>query len=89
VKAGAQVALFPIHRHEETWHGVRRALDKRIEVLIRAEASQLRTYLNARRGHFDGIIVCRPTNMAFFEQAVGSDRDLIGNARVIYDAEAL
>ena len=89
VKAGAQVALFPIHRHEETWHGVRRALDKRIEVLIRAEASQLRTYLNARRGHFDGIIVCRPPNMAFFEQAVGSDRDLIGNARVIYDAEAL
>jgi GT2 family glycosyltransferase len=89
VEAGAQVALFPIHRHEETWHGVRRALDKRIEVLIRAEASQLRAYLGARRGHFDAIIVCRPPNMAFFEQAVGADRDLIGAARVIYDAEAL
>jgi GT2 family glycosyltransferase len=89
VEAGAEVALFPIHRHAETWHGVRRALDKRIEVLIAADHTQLRAYLDARRGHFDAIIVCRPPNMALFEQAVGADRDVIGEARVIYDAEAL
>ncbi|MFH5926978.1 rhamnan synthesis F family protein [Roseomonas xinghualingensis] len=89
VEAGAEVALFPTHRHPETWYGVRRALDKRIEVLIAADGTQLRAYLEARRKHFDAIIVCRPPNMAIFEQAVGTDRDLIGDARVIYDAEAL
>jgi GT2 family glycosyltransferase len=89
VEAGAEVTLFPTHRKQETWHGVRRALDKRIEVLIRAEASQLRAYLDARRGHFDAIIVCRPHNMAALEEAVGFERDLIGTTRVIYDAEAL
>ncbi|MFC0408647.1 rhamnan synthesis F family protein [Roseomonas elaeocarpi] len=89
VAAGAQVALFPMHRHPETWHGVRRALDKRIEVLIAADGTQVRPYLEARRGHFDAIIVCRPPNMDTFEQAIGHHRDLIGDARVIYDAEAL
>ncbi|HEY8612576.1 MAG TPA: rhamnan synthesis F family protein, partial [Roseomonas sp.] len=89
LRAGADVTLFPVYRHPETWHGVRRALDKRIEVMLLADASQLRTYLEARRGHFDAIIVCRPPNMASFEEAVGPDRDLIGKARVIYDAEAL
>jgi GT2 family glycosyltransferase len=89
VEAGAEVTLFPSDRKPETWQTVRRALDKRIEVLIKAEASQLRTYLDARRGHFDAIIVCRPHNMAALEEAVGFQRDLIGTTRVIYDAEAL
>ncbi len=30
--ADAQVALFPMFRYPETWHGVRAALDKRVEV---------------------------------------------------------
>jgi GT2 family glycosyltransferase len=89
VEAGAEVTLFPVHRHPETWHGVRRVLDKRIEVMIAADGTQLRAYLEARRNHFDAIIVCRPPNMAIFEKAIGSDRDLIGDAKVIYDAEAL
>jgi GT2 family glycosyltransferase len=87
--AGAQVAFFPIFRHPETWHGVRRALDKRIEVLIQAEASELRDYLIARRGHFDAILVCRPPNMEMFLEAAGPGRSVIGNAAVLYDAEAL
>ncbi len=89
VEAGAQVAFFPMNRHSETWHGVRRALDKRVEVLIAAVGSQIRPYLAARRGHFDAILVCRPPNMDVFQGAVDFDRDLIGDARVIYDAEAL
>jgi O-antigen biosynthesis protein len=89
VAGDAEVALFPVHRHAETWNGVRRALDKRIEVLIAADGTQLRSYLEARRGHFDAIIVCRPPNMEIFEKTIGYEIDLIGNATVIYDAEAL
>jgi GT2 family glycosyltransferase len=89
VDAGAQVTLFPMHRHPETWLTVRNALDKRIEILIRAEGSQIRAYLEARRNHFDAIIVCRPHNMEVLLEAIGSDRDLIGSAKLVYDAEAL
>jgi len=89
VEAGAEVTFFPMNRHRETWHGVRRALDKRVEVLIAAVGSQIRPYLAARRGHFDAILVCRPPNMDVFQDAVDFDRDLIGDTRVIYDAEAL
>jgi GT2 family glycosyltransferase len=89
LEAGAQIAFFPVFRHPETWHGVRRALDKRIEVLISAEASQLRDYLIARRGHFDAILVCRPPNMEMFLEAAGPGRNLIGDAVLLYDAEAL
>jgi GT2 family glycosyltransferase/F0F1-type ATP synthase membrane subunit b/b' len=89
VDAGAQVTLFPMHHHPETWLTVRNALDKRIEVLIRAEGAQIRAYLNARRNHFDAIIVCRPHNMEVLLEAVGSERDLIGSAKLVYDAEAL
>ena len=89
VEAGAQVALFPMNRHAETWSEVHRTLDKRIEVLIAAERSQLRAYLEARRGHFAAIIICRPTNMVTFDEAVGADRELIAGATIIYDAEAL
>ena len=89
VEAGAQVAFFPMFRHAETWHGVRKALDKRIEVLIRAEASQLRDYLVARSRHFDAILVCRPSNMEAFLETVGSEHGLLGGAKVLYDAEAL
>ncbi|PZW48635.1 glycosyl transferase family 2 [Humitalea rosea] len=89
VEAGAQVALFPMNRHAETWNEVHRALDKRIEVLIAADRTQLRAYLEARRGHFAAIIICRPTNMVTFDEAVGADRELIAGATIIYDAEAL
>ncbi len=87
--AGAQVAFFPMIRHKETWPEVRKALDKRIEVLIAAAGSQIRTYLEARRGHFDAIVICRPHNMETFQNEVGFEHDLIGDAVVFYDAEAL
>jgi len=87
--AGAQVALFPMFRHAETWHGVHKALDRRVEVLISAEASELREYLLARSRHFDAVLVCRPPNMEQFLKAIGPERDLLGGATVLYDAEAL
>lgn len=89
VAAGAQVALYPMFRHNETWHGVRRALDKRIEVLIQADRTELRPYLAARPNHFDAVLVCRPHNMASFLETIGPERNLLGGAAILYDAEAL
>ncbi len=87
--AGAQVTFYPMYHHAEDWHGVRRALDKRIEVLIHGESKQLRDYLVARQKHFDAVLVCRPPNMEAFLEALGPERHLLGGAAVLYDAEAL
>ncbi len=89
VEAGADVTFFPMFRHYETWRTIRAALDKRIEVLWRAEAPQLRDYLLARRGQFDAVLVCRPQNMRALMDAIGPERNLLGGAALLYDAEAL
>jgi GT2 family glycosyltransferase len=90
VEAGALVTLFPtMNREPDSWHDVRRALDKRVEVLIKAQYEQVEPYLRARQEHFDGFMICRPHNMKFFLDAIGPERQLIGKARIFYDAEAL
>ena len=89
VAAGAAVTFFPMFRHYETWSSVRRALDQRIEVLMRAEAPQLRDYLIARPQQFDAVLVCRPQNMRALLEAIGPERGLLGGAALLYDAEAL
>ena len=89
VEAGADVTLFPMNRHQEDWPGVRRVLDKRIDLLIQADRTELRTYLVARQGHFDAVLVCRPPNMRSFLDAIGPERALLAGAKLIYDAEAL
>ena len=89
VEAGADVTFFPMHRHKETWYDVRKTLDKRVEVLLGAEASELHDYLRARPNHFDGFLICRPHNMEAFLKAVGPEWQILGGASVIYDAEAL
>ena len=86
---GQDLAFFPMKRYGENWHGVRKVLDKRIEVQISAEMSELRTYLRARPGEFDAVLVCRPHNMQGLLDAVGTERHLLGNAIILYDAEAL
>ena len=89
VNAGAEVTFFPMVRYKEDWHGVRKVLDKRIEVQITAEASELRAYLRSRPGEFDAVLVCRPHNMESLLDAVGTERHLLGGATILYDAEAL
>ena len=87
--AGAEVTLFPMFHHEEDWFGVRKALDKRIQVMIKANASQIHEYLLARPQYFDAILVCRPSNMKTFLEMIGPERHLMGGAALLYDAEAL
>lgn len=89
LEAGAEITFFPMFRYAEDWHGVRQSLDKRIEVLIKAEAEQLQNYLRARLEYFDAMLICRPHNMRAFMEAVGPEREMLGKAKIFYDAEAL
>jgi GT2 family glycosyltransferase len=89
ITAGAQVTFYPMFHHVESWPEVRRSIDPRVEVFIQGSASQLRAFLQSRVGYYDAFLVCRPHNMSGFLDAVGSDRDLLGGGKIIYDAEAV
>jgi O-antigen biosynthesis protein len=87
--AGAEVTLYPMFPHREARERVRETLGPEIEVMLGHDSSTLRTFLEERSGHYDGILVCRPHNMRDFRRAVGSDLASLGNPALIYDAEAL
>jgi glycosyltransferase involved in cell wall biosynthesis len=88
-KGGAEVTLFPMAPHREIRSQMRETLDIDIEVMVGHYNRTLRSFLEDRRGHYDGIVVCRPHNMRDFRSAIGSDRTLLDYAVVIYDAEAI
>ncbi|HEX3990284.1 MAG TPA: glycosyltransferase, partial [Acetobacteraceae bacterium] len=87
--AGAEVTFFPMVPYRETRTQVRETLDIEIEVMLGHHNRMLRGFLEERRGHYDGIVVCRPHNMRDFRNAIGNDRTRIGGAVLIYDAEAI
>ncbi len=88
--AGAEVTLYPMFRHPETWAEVREVVGPTVQVMLRAASDELRPYLESRRGEFDAVLVCRPHNMQAFLDATGADRArLLSGARLIYDAEAV
>ena len=87
--AGAEVTLFPMLPYREPRAQLRETLDIEIEVMLGHHNRTLRSFLEERRGHYDGIVVCRPHNMRDFRGAIGRDRALAGDAALIYDAEAI
>lgn len=89
VATGARVTLFPTAGAEEHWPAVRSAIDASVEALVQHSAGGLHDFLQARRGTFDAILVCRPHNMKTYTAAVARTARLAGDAAVLYDAEAL
>jgi len=89
VAAGADVTMFPMFSHSETWEGIRRSVPDSVEVMYGSSAADLRPFLQARQGFFDAIVICRPHNMKEFLLATEGRPELTGGARVIYDAEAI
>jgi GT2 family glycosyltransferase len=87
--AYARVTLFPMQRVAETLAGVRASLPAEVEVLTDRDASGLAEFLRQRRGFYDAILVCRAHNMRRFVESGGAEPALRGNARIIYDAEAI
>ena len=90
LEAGADVTLFPMYPAQgRPGPASRRVLDKRIEVLLHAEQSQLGSISAPGRASSTPYLVCRPHNMRAFLDAVGPERNLLGGAKIFYDAEAL
>jgi hypothetical protein len=86
---GAELTLFPMAGTIDTWPNVRRTLDPRIEVMLGQNAATLGDFLEARRGHYDAVLVCRPHNLRHLARIDADIRATTGGAWLVYDAEAV
>ena len=84
---GHAVTLFPFWSLTTEWAGVYQDLPRELEVIIGSRKEELPAFLRERQGFYDFIIVSRPHNMRFFRTLLSEE--IIGRARVIYDAEAV
>jgi glycosyltransferase involved in cell wall biosynthesis len=89
VGAGCSVCFFPLHELEISWRMTRAEVPWEIEVMSGLGAPKLANFLEQRRGYYDAILVSRPDNMALVRNILEEKLDLLGGARLIYDAEAL
>jgi len=89
IELGYAVTFYPKQFPEEEWHVVYTDLSPEIEVMTGYGNKHLEAFLEARQGFYDIIVVSRPHNMADFAQIVRARPELLADARLIYDAEAV
>lgn len=88
-KAGAFVTHYPLLFPLEDWTAVYNALPERIEVMQGLGMAGLAQFLRERRGAYDMVLVSRPHNMEVVQAIRKQQPDVLGPARLVYDAEAL
>ena len=85
----AHVTFFPTTSPDEAWSEVYSDVPRDVEVMTGFGHAGLADFLRMRAGYYDTVVVSRPHNMAFLQQAVARHPDLLAGARLVYDAEAL
>jgi GT2 family glycosyltransferase/SAM-dependent methyltransferase/glycosyltransferase involved in cell wall biosynthesis len=88
-KAGWSVSFFPLLRPTVDWPATWSELPREIEILSNRGASGLTEFLQERRGYYDAVLISRPDNMMTLRAILRKQPDLLGQAPLIYDAEAL
>ena len=73
----------------DDWPETYRSLNKGIEVILQKGHLGLQSFLESRKGFFQYIIVSRVHNMSIFKELMEAEETLVGNTKIIYDAEAL
>jgi len=89
VAAGALVTLFPTVGLAEEWREVRSDVSPEVEVMLGHSIADLEQFLDQRRSFYGAVMVCRPHNMESFLALIGRRPELLADATLIYDAEAL
>ena len=87
--AGWSVSFYAIHEPNIDWNAARSEIPWEIEIIPGCGAEGLSAFLYARRGYYKCIVVSRPDNMAILRPILDEHPQLLDDARLIYDAEAL
>ncbi len=83
------ISFYPLLFPEESWNDVYKTLPNTIEVILDSGLDELQSFLEERRDYYQYVMVSRVHNMEFFNHCLSLDPGLIGDAKIIYDAEAV
>ncbi|PCI75898.1 MAG: hypothetical protein COB20_11790 [SAR86 cluster bacterium] len=88
-KMDLNISFYPLLIPEEKWDDVYKTLPNTIEVILESGHDELQSFLEARKDFYQHVVVSRVHNMEFFNHCLSLDPDLLGDAKIIYDAEAV
>ena len=88
-QSGLNVSLYPLQFPDESWPATYRSLPANVEVLLEHGIQALPEFLRKRRGFYHTIMVSRIHNMEVINKILTEQPELLDNARLIYDAEAI
>jgi len=88
-KMDLNISFYPLLYPEEQWDDVYKTLPSTIEVILESGVEELQSFLEARKDFYQHVVVSRVHNMEFFNHCLSLDPDLLGDAKIIYDAEAV
>ena len=83
------ISFYPLQFPDESWLATYRSLPATVEVLLEHGTQSLPEFLRKRRGFYQTVMVSRIHNMEAVNEVLAAQPDLLGNARLIYDAEAI
>lgn len=88
-KMDLNISFYPLLFPQEKWDDVYKTVPNTIEVILESGLEELQPFLEARKGFYQHVLVSRVHNMEFFNHCLSLDPDLLGDAKIIYDAEAV
>lgn len=84
-----EVTFYPGLPFSGSWQEVYAEVPREVELMLGWDRRLLGRFLEERRGHYDHVMISRAHNMAILDQLLRRDPDLLADAVVIYDAEAI
>jgi len=88
-KMDFNIGLYPLQFPDENWEDVYQTLPENIEVMLGSGRNGLQPFLEARKNYYQYVIVSRVHNMEFFNHCMNLNPGMLGEAKIIYDAEAV
>jgi len=88
-KMDLNISFYPLLFPQEKWDDVYKTVPNTIEVILDSGLEKLQSFLEVRKGFYQHVVVSRVHNMEFFNHCLSLDPDLLGDAKIIYDAEAV
>ena len=88
-KMDLNISFYPLLFPQEKWDDVYKTVPNTIEVVLESGLQELQSFLEARKDFYQHVVVSRVHNMEFFNHCLSLNPDLLGDAKIIYDAEAV
>ena len=88
-KMDLNISFYPLLFPKEQWDDVYKTLPITIEVILESGRDRLLSFLAERKNFYQFVVVSRVHNMEFFNYCLSLEPDLLGDTKIIYDAEAV